>query len=317
MGDETLRRILLLISRILNEQRTLETFNLSFFGGEPLLYYEEIVRPILDYCRRECQIHQVRLLVNFTSNGFLINDTLISHLTEYNEPKCFQITLDGNREKHNKTRFQIREEGSYDVILTNIKLLLCCGIEVILRINYTALNILSVRDMIKDIDSIVMENRKLLTISFHRVWQDRQIYDLPDSVVENVVELFREKFNNVSDSYSMNNLRNPCYADKSNEAIINFDGNVFKCTARDFSKENQNGILDHEGRIIWNENLKARRTAKLSREICSTCRLLPLCGGGCSQKSIESIDPKICIEGLSSEDMNNVVLQRFYDSCVR
>lgn len=317
MGEETLHRIILLISNILNEHKALETFNLSFFGGEPLLYYNEIVRPILDSCRKECQLHQVRLLVNFTSNGYLINEDLISHLTECNEPKCFQITLDGNRERHNKTRFQVRGEGSYDVIIANIKHLLSSGIEVILRINYTALNILSVRDVLNDLDSIDIENRKLLTVSFHRVWQDRQRHDLSDSVVENIVELFREKFNNVGDSYSMNNLRNPCYADKSNEAVINFDGNVFKCTARDFSMENRNGILDTNGKIIWNEDIKSRCIAKLSRVICSTCRLLPLCGGSCSQKSIENLDVETCIDGLSNEDINKVVLQRFYDCYVR
>lgn len=317
MGEETLQRIFLLISGILNEQKALETFNLSFFGGEPLLYYDEIVRPILDYCRKECQFHQVRLVVNFTSNGYLINEDLISHLTVCNEPKCFQITLDGNRARHNKTRFQARGEGSYDIILTNIKHLLSCGIEVILRINYTALNILSVKDVLKDLGLIDLQNRKLLTVSFHRVWQDRKIHDLSDTVVENIVEQFRGEFYNVGDSYSMNNLRNPCYADKLNEALINFDGNVFKCTARDFSKENRNGFLNLDGRIIWNEDVKSRRKAKLSRILCSTCRLLPLCGGGCSQKSIENLGVETCIEGLSNEDMNKVVMQRFYDCYVR
>ena len=50
------------------------------------------------------------------------------------------------RERHDKTRFPVRGEGSYDTILANVRRLLGCGVEVILRINYTASNILSVRD---------------------------------------------------------------------------------------------------------------------------------------------------------------------------
>ena len=74
MSTEVLNRVLLMISRIIRTQKDLEFFDLSFFGGEPLLYYDEIVRPILDHCRQECQRFGVHLLVNFTSNGYLIND---------------------------------------------------------------------------------------------------------------------------------------------------------------------------------------------------------------------------------------------------
>lgn len=317
MSPETLRSVLLMISDIIVSQMKLETFDLSFFGGEPLLYYDEIVRPIIDYCRSECKYRGVRLLISFTSNGYLINDSIIAHLTEQDEPKSFQITLDGNRERHDNTRFPKRGKGSYDIILANVKHLIDYGIEVILRINYTASNIMSVKEILKDIDTIKIENRKLLTISFHRVWQDYQIQDLSDSVVTDTIDFFREKFSNIGDKFSMNNLRNPCYADMVNEAVINFDGNVFKCTARDFSTENRCGVLGNDGRIIWDRSIESRRAIKLSRAVCRTCRLLPLCGGGCTQKSIEYTGEDICLEGLSTEDMDKVVMQRFYDCHVR
>lgn len=317
MESETLRRVLLMISDIIDSQDGLESFDLSFFGGEPLLQYNKIVRPILDHCRYKCRHSGVHLSVGFTSNAYIINDSIIAHLTENDEPKSFQITLDGNRERHDKTRFAVRGKGSYNIILANVKRLIDCGIEVILRINYTASNIMSVKKILKDIDTIEEENRKLLTISFHRVWQDYQRQDLPDSVVTETVDLFREKFSNVGDEFSMNNLRNPCYADKVNEAVINFDGNVFKCTARDFSAENRSGVLGEDGRIIWNENIESRSKVKLSRVVCRTCRLLPLCGGSCSQKSIEYAGKDVCIEELSSKDMDKVVMQRFYDCHVR
>ena len=56
---------------------------------------------------------------------------------------------------------------------------------------------------------------------------------------------------------------------------------------------------------------------KLSRRICRNCRILPLCGGGCSQKAIESNGAEICIEGLNNEDMDKVVMQRFYDCQIK
>ena len=317
MQQDTLNRVLLLISNIMGKQKGLETFNLSFFGGEPLIYYNEVVRPILDHTRKECTDRNIHLIVGFTSNGFLINDSIVSHLIDGKELKCFQITLDGNREKHDKTRFPKRGEGSYDKILSNIKRLLENEIEVILRINYTATNILSVRDVIEDIVTINEDKRKLLTISFHRVWQDRRVHNLPDSIVSDTIELFRKEFRNVTDALSMNNLRNPCYADSLNEAVVNFDGNIFKCTARDFSTKNRCGILSKKGRIIWNKRAQSRITAKFHNRICYICRLFPLCGGGCSQKAIELYGENNCVEGLSNEDMDMVVMQRFYDCFIR
>lgn len=317
MDSETLRRVLLLISGIMDNQAGLEAFDLSFFGGEPLLHYDGIIRPILDHCRRESSRHGVHLSVGFTSNGYLIDDAIIAHLTENDEPKSFQITLDGNRERHDRTRYPMRGEGSYDTILENIRRLLKCGIEVILRINYTVSNIMSVKDIFKDIETIGAEEKNLLTISFHRVWQDRWMQELPESILEDTIELFRKEFHNVSDTFSMNNLRYPCYADKANEAVVNFDGNVFKCTARDFSDENRCGLLSEDGHIIWNKGVESRSMTKLNRTICHKCRLLPLCGGGCSQKAIESDGENICLEGLGNEDMDKVIMQRFYDCFVR
>lgn len=317
MSSETLRRTLLLVSGIIDDHRELETFHLSFFGGEPLLRYDEIVRPVIDHCRQLCRCNGVRLLLGFTSNGYLISDAIITHLTENDDIKCFQITLDGDREWHDKTRFQIRGKGSYDTILANLKKLLGNGIKVLLRINYTAANIMSVKKAFKDIETIGEEERKLLAISFHRVWQDRQKQEFPESVLEDTIELFRKEFHNVCDAFSMNNLRYPCYADKENEAVVNYDGNVFKCTARDFSEANRSGILAENGQIVWNEGSEFRSATKLSRTVCRKCRLLPLCGGGCSQKSVESYGDNICIEGLSEDDMDKVVMQRFYDCFVR
>ena len=143
--------------------------------------------------------------------------------------------------------------------------------------------------------------------------KDRRIQNLSDSIVTDIVELFRKEFPNVGDAFSMNNLRNPCYADKVYEAVVNYDGNVFKCTARDFYSENKSGILSNDGNIIWTENINSRRKTKLSRQICRKCRILLLCGGSCSQKAIESNGEEICLEGLDNEDMDRVVMQRFYD----
>ena len=84
----------------------------------------------------------IRVNLHFTSNGFLLNNAMIDFLRDKNA--CFQITLDGGKDTHDSTRFTKNGLGSYDVIINNIKRLIKANLYVILRINYTSTNLMSV-----------------------------------------------------------------------------------------------------------------------------------------------------------------------------
>ncbi|WOC53178.1 hypothetical protein BPO_p0095 (plasmid) [Bergeyella porcorum] len=45
-------------------------------------------------------------------------------------------------------------------------------------------------------------------------------------------------------------VENSCYANKINHSTINYDGIVYKCTARDFNLKNHEGRLSSDGNII-------------------------------------------------------------------
>jgi len=74
------------------------------------------------------------------------------------------------------------------------------------------------------------------------------------------------------------------------QSVINYNGDVFKCTARDFADRiNRVGYLSNDGIIYWDSNLHKLRFNKSSieNEFCSECKFVPLCFGSCSQKRIE------------------------------
>lgn len=94
--------------------------------------------------------------------------------------------------------------------------------------------------------------------------------------------------------------------------MINYDGNVFFCTARDFKTENRAGEIRCDGTISWNEAVRERYfTSKFSKEVCHTCKIAPLCGGGCRQRAIETGSENVCIYGYSQDDINQIILNRF------
>jgi uncharacterized protein len=113
-------------------------------------------------------------------------------------------------------------------------------------------------------------------------------------------------------------MHDPCYADSRNQLLINYDGNVYKCTARDFSSTNRDGYLNETGEVIWTKlTPSARIERKMSLSVCKTCAILPLCGGGCIQKIIEYQKDNECMYGYDEAAKKDIVLNRFYNYFVK
>lgn len=89
----------------------LKTLNVSFFGGEPLLFFNDCVLPILQYAAKKCQEKSITLYSNFTTNAVLLTDKVIEALNALplGKKATFQITFDGNRDVHNKTRIGLNQ----------------------------------------------------------------------------------------------------------------------------------------------------------------------------------------------------------------
>lgn len=107
-----------------------------------------------------------------------------------------------------------------------------------------------------------------------------------------------------------------CYADNYNQVVINYDGKIFKCTARDFNDENCEGVLTKEGLIHWNTDRLLYRMNIRIAENCKKCKLLPSCPGICSQKKMENQDEVLCaldkdftIQDYIIHNFNNKVLE--------
>lgn len=296
---------------ILNNKETIKNFALSFFGGEPLMRYRLVVEPILEYFNSICKDNNIKTNISFTSNGYLLNDKMIASLKQ-NSVNSFQITLDGSREQHNKTRFVKNTQiGSYDRIIANVQKLLDNQISVVLRINFTADTISGLKDIADDLAIFSDESKKYMNIDFQRVWQDGKS-DITE-IINEVIAHFSDQ--GLSTSYSvqeLNGLKSPCYADYKNQVLINYNGDVFKCTARDFKPEKRAGYITTGGEIVWeNNHVEKRLDLGLMKEMCKKCQIFPLCGGGCSQQLLETAGQDICSMGFDEEKIEQIVNKRF------
>ncbi|HCY74416.1 MAG TPA: hypothetical protein DHV28_00710 [Ignavibacteriales bacterium] len=264
--------------------------DLGWFGGEPLLSYKTVMKELAVAAKNICDQNGVSFQSDITTNGYLIKPDMIPFFKEINM-QSFQITLDGEKDIHNKIRIHRNKDFSYDKIVKNI-----CLLATELRPKNLALRINFTQESFDGIDKIIesfpWNIRSNITIMLQQVWQDKN--NKMFSVKE--IDEARLKFENAGFNIDRNTILNlkgyTCYADLYYQAVINYDGRVFKCTARNFEKEKEDGILTNEGNIIWTNSLAMKTSnATFENRKCLDCKYLPVCSGPCSQKISNVKDP--------------------------
>ena len=94
----------------------LEPVNIGFYGGEPLLEFENI-KKIIAYIGEEYPDKQI--VYSMTTNGTLLNDSVLEFLTDHTFN--IMISLDGPKEIHNQQRVFADGRGSFDTVMNNIR----------------------------------------------------------------------------------------------------------------------------------------------------------------------------------------------------
>lgn len=307
MTKSVLDSTLLLIKKKLMCEKT-ELINLSFFGGEPLLAYKDVVHPLISKTTDLCKSLDKKMIVIFTSNGSLLNLDMLDYLKSLvtsGIPVQWQITLDGNNKTHNKIRKLADGTGTYSTIIKNVKELLKRNMFVTLRCNYTHQNVLSFYDVLDDLSDLTEKEKSMLEISFQQVWQDKS--EIKEQV-EKIIDRIRNAHFNVIGDDLISKTR--CYGDKTNSVVINYNGDLFKCTANDFTQKDSEGFLENDGTLNYNDKYTNRMQQKFTSKACRKCVIFPICVGGCSQNYLYSSSHDKCVKNITPLIIENVIKKR-------
>lgn len=304
MSADVKQSVLLLIDKLLADNK-LKKLNLSFFGGEPLLYFDKVVVDIINHAKMQCKAFDAKLSIHFTTNAYLLTDNVLKHLEGFDV--SFQITLDGGKQVHDSVRKTKGGEPTYARIVEHIHQTLSRGFSVGVRFNYTAKSIPSFIDVVKDFSHLPQEQKHLVNFTFQRVWQDNEG---DASQVEQQVEHIERAFEQAG--LFVNNAKSYivpyCYADGVNTVVVNYNGDLFKCTARDFAPKSKEGTLAADGTLRWNERLRKRMSIRHGSDTCLQCRIYPICHGGCSQMKLEAPDGiSSCPKGYDDDKIKKIM----------
>lgn len=302
MSEDVIKKTKKYIENILYNEEV-EHFSIDWFGGEPFLYFQSVIKPITLLAKKICEEKKIPFSVGATSNGFLIIQDIADELDSLNF-QCIQVTLDGEKSQHDKTR--IAPEGSsFDIILKNLNYI--CQVNkttnLILRINYDNKNFQPklILEQVKELIDEKYHHR--FSFLLRKVWQVEKV-DNGREKVEEFINLVKEtKFNYCYENDFILDFI-PCYAARKNMKLITPYGSIGKCTTKNDFEKQALGYLTEDGSIKWNKDLPfddIYATPLFENDNCLDCKQLPLCMGVCprnidtngQQTSIEKCKGKI------------------------
>lgn len=304
MSEETFERVCRLVDHI-TESEELKVFNLDFFGGEPLLPFKMTTLPLIKYVSKRCLERGIDMTLRFTTNGVLLTDEVREELLKIPlkfKPN-FQITIDGDREHHNMTKFTASGKPTYDLIIRNIKAALKDGMPVTNRFNYTAETIDGFESVIKEYDDLSDVERNLLRFDFQQVWQEGDNRKCWEKAQE-ISNANRDSNHEICMEKHFNKYR--CIHESNRHVAITYNGNVYLCTTRDMTESNRMGYVKEDGTIAYNDLYRMRESVKYGNETCRLCRVFPICHGACSQTKLEA-NNKGCILNYTADDIQRIV----------
>ena len=246
------------------EQYQFKDIHVSWFGGEPLLGY----RDILDISKALIELsstYGIRYHSDMTTNGYLLNSRTLSRLVTECQVQSYQITVDGTKEGHDNQRVLKNGHGSYDRIIKNLSNAqkLDLNFHILIRLNVS-------KENYSDVENFLVTDAQLFKredVSFELSQKAiKQGYNLFDHL------LFRSNF------YA-------CYAQKEHTYTIDTKGNLLKCTVALYDEENKIGnldsfVIDDQKQKLWINNYEFSQK-------CSKYQLLLICkGGACPKRDI-------------------------------
>ena len=286
---------------------------LTFFGGEPLLNI-----PVLYYMAERlhagCAGRGVEILINIITNGLLLTREMVERLNPLGL-NGIKITLDGDRDAHNRSRPLRGGQGTFDKIIANTRAVadltrIAVGgnFEVDTADSYPALlDFLAAQDFAPRLSKVTFKpvirekttpSRGLIPLTV--VGADSKPLDKAlngacmtsagtgvsrvcdtCNFVDEKMAYLREETKKRGFSTVDGVHMGPCEIHKEHAHTIGPDGSLFACPG--FAGEALQSTGHIDGR---DENYRSQALRNFERlaawEQCHDCAFIPVCAGGCT-----------------------------------
>lgn len=280
-----------------SEAPHLESFTVTWYGGEPLLaldIIESLSLKFIDICKK----NDIAYGATIVTNGYLLNCAVVEKLNTLYVNQ-YQVTLDGRKEIHDCSRPLANGGGTYDVITQNLIDVKDVIPSVSLRINTGRHNVDQVHEIfewVKDngLSEKVFPYLGKITSTGKEDPTTSMCLNTDEFVEARIKMINGETANLQRNNFYPTPVRCYCGADSNNVFVIDSDGSLYKCW----------DDIGHIERAVGNINTNIEYNSTLFSYIqysavddpdCSDCAVLPICMGGCPHRRVQSL-PDRCSE---------------------
>lgn len=279
-----------------------KVIGINFFGGEPLLNFS-LIKNSRDLFNELANKYDVRFTYGLTTNGTLINDEIREFLIENNV--SIQVSIDGFEDTHNINRKFLNGDGSYKIIVDNVrKLSEYCDVSARVTVTDFDSDLIRMYEELERIGFSSMKIECVVSDAFTNCRDEidnfaKQLKLLADYFINNIKSRKIINFSNI-----ISHLKNlhfgvrptlfPCPTGISRYSIAT-DGSIYFCHRFNNIPEYKwgdvhNGLVDIKRlNFLQNHQITVRGNEK-----CNECWALQNCGGTCYHASyIERGDTKL------------------------
>ena len=310
MSPDTSEQVAAWIEQRLDELKP-EKLTITFFGGEPLVNLPALY-DLAERAHAMAKARGVTLLIGIISNGLLLTEELVDRLLPFGL-NYVKITLDGDRDTHNRMRPLRGGQGTFDRIIDNIRKV-AGKVRIAVGGNFDTDSVESfpaLLDFLKEQDF----GDKLVKVAFKPIIREKQAPKglIPLTVVNasgkplggTCMTAAGAGGSSICDTCSfvddqMSHLREetkkhgfptidgvhmgPCEIHKKHAYTIGPNGALYACPGFTGEPSLSTGHID-DRKESWRMTAAERFEHLAAWHNCGDCAFIPVCAGGCSVAS--------------------------------
>lgn len=279
---------------------------IGWFGAEPLMGLQQM-RALTKRFKQIAKDFNLSYGAKIVTNGLSLKEKIYEELATEMSVKKIEVTLDGTAEYHDKHRYTKKGGESFDLIFKNLKQILNkpnfrdfnCDISI--RCNVDEKNVDGVDPLI---DLLVKHELHTKIAYFYPIgvysWgndahkKSLTKEEFAKKELKWRVKMMKHSFNGSNGIGNTSRKKSVCMATSKSSELIDAYGNIFNCTEVSYVSvyENTDYVLGNVKNAPLVEKEKRAFHDWYDRigngEFpCHSCKMLPVCGGGCPKQWVE------------------------------